>query len=80
MTQEELARMVGVNRSQISNWETGKDSPPGREMVHRLEQALGVADYDLLLTAGYHPLPWSALEIDEKAEVKIFFRRLTENS
>jgi transcriptional regulator with XRE-family HTH domain len=80
MTQEELAGLVGVNRSQVSNWETGKDSPPSREVVRRLEIALGVTDYDLLLNAGYHPLSWSELDIDQKAQVKVMLRQLTQES
>lgn len=80
MTQEELGRAIGVNRSQISNWETGKDHPPSRDTVLRLEAALGVADYDLLLNAGYHPLAWPDLEIDQQAEVKVFLRRLAGES
>lgn len=80
MTQEELARLVGVNRSQISNWETGKDHPPSRETVRRLENALGVADYDLLLNAGYHPLSWTDLGIDQQAQVKVMFRQLVQDT
>jgi transcriptional regulator with XRE-family HTH domain len=80
MTQEELAHIIGVSRSQISNWETGKDSPPAREVVRRMEAALGVTDYDLLLNAGYHPLPWPDLEIDQKAQVKVFLRQLTQTA
>lgn len=80
MTQEELANVVGVNRSQVSNWETAKDHPPSREVVQRLESALGVTDYDLLLTAGYHPLAWTDLDIDEKAQVKVMFRQLAQEN
>ena len=80
MTQEELATLVGVNRSQVSNWETGKDHPPSREIVRRLETALGVTDYDLLLNAGYHPLEWYGLEIDQKAQIKMMFRQLTQEN
>lgn len=80
MTQEEVGRIVGVNRSQISNWETGKDAPPSREMVRKLETALGVTDYDLMLNAGYHPLPWPDLGLDQQVQVKIFLRQLTESA
>lgn len=80
MTQEELARLVGVNRSQISNWETGKDAPPSRDLVRRLEAALGVSDYDLLLTAGYHPLSWTDLAIDQQAQIKVMLHQLADDT
>ncbi|NSW83578.1 MAG: helix-turn-helix transcriptional regulator [Syntrophothermus sp.] len=47
-TQEDLARMVGVERSTVANWERGSKQP-SLENVVRLSQALGVSLEALVL-------------------------------
>lgn len=46
LTQSEAARMIGVTRDTISNWETGKSSPNVR-MFQIIEKVYGVS-YDRL--------------------------------
>lgn len=48
LTQEELARMVGVERATLANWERGAKQP-GLENVVRLSQALGISLGELIL-------------------------------
>jgi transcriptional regulator with XRE-family HTH domain len=40
MTQEELARRVGVNRASIGNWESGRHFP--KRYLGKLEEVLGI--------------------------------------
>lgn len=47
-TQEDLARMVGVERTTVANWERGAKQPSLENLV-RLSQALGVSLEELVL-------------------------------
>jgi len=40
MSQEELARLVGVSRDTVSNWETGKHFP--KRYLGKIEAVLGI--------------------------------------
>jgi transcriptional regulator with XRE-family HTH domain len=50
MTQEELARRVGVNRASIGNWESGRHFP--KRYIGKLEEILGIT-----LAGGPLPQP-----------------------
>lgn len=47
MTQEELARQVGVSWVTVSRWERGEHEPP-LQMLRRIADALGVQPSELL--------------------------------
>ncbi len=53
---KELARLLGISRNTISNYETGKTEPSASELV-RLANALGCNIMDLLLQKGQPEAP-----------------------
>lgn len=50
ITQDELAKTLGVDRSTVAKWETGK-SMPRAEMLPKLAECLGCTVDDLLKKA-----------------------------
>lgn len=53
LTQDELARQVGVSRSAISELEAGRIAQPRASVFARLAKALGIPAAALLAAAGY---------------------------
>ena len=54
LSQGDLARMIGVDTSIISDWERAKRKrPPDRELVEALEEAMGIGDGRLLAAADF---------------------------
>ena len=48
MTQEELAKAVGVSKASISRWESGDISNMRRDRIQKLADALHVSPLELL--------------------------------
>lgn len=57
LTQEALAKVVGVEPSYIGHIERGRTKSPGRDVLVRLAEALGVPVEELLAAAGYLQAP-----------------------
>lgn len=51
MTQEELARKLGVSRTTVTMWETEKNTPPTR-MLPAIAEIMGCSVDELLFRAG----------------------------
>jgi transcriptional regulator with XRE-family HTH domain len=71
LTQEQLARTVGVTRSAVAQWETGRAGQVGDNLV-RIARALGTSAAYLLSgeqNAGAAPLP---LRGDEMALLRAY--------
>lgn len=49
-TQQQLADMIGVNRTTLTMWETGENMPPSKYLVP-LAEALGCTVDELLKSA-----------------------------
>lgn len=61
MSQQELARLIGVNQSFISKMESGEQTNPNAETLKRLAQALGcTTDYLVGMYEGDDPEPLPA--------------------
>jgi Zn-dependent peptidase ImmA (M78 family)/DNA-binding XRE family transcriptional regulator len=56
MKAAELAKLLGINRNTVSNYETGKTEPTASELV-RVANALGCSIMDLLLQKGQPEAP-----------------------
>lgn len=55
VSQTELARRLGVERSTIWRWETGKQRPENVDIVMRFAETLGVKVDEALAAAGLKP-------------------------
>jgi transcriptional regulator with XRE-family HTH domain len=78
LTQEQLARAVGVTRSAVAQWETGRAGQVGNNLV-RIARALGTSAAYLLSgdqDAGAAPLP---LRGDEMALLRAYRDCITED-
>jgi transcriptional regulator with XRE-family HTH domain len=53
LSQEELSRLVGVNKSYIAALEGGRIQLPAPAVVRRLAEALSTTTLDLLIASGY---------------------------
>lgn len=47
MTQDDLARKLGVSKYTISRWENGKGTPKNKVIQSILDIKIGRSDYDL---------------------------------
>lgn len=74
LSQRELARLSGLNHSEISRIEGGSRPTPSPESLSKLAPYLGVAHEDLMRRLGYLA-PNSRLNFDES-----IFRTLEENA
>jgi transcriptional regulator with XRE-family HTH domain len=89
LTQPQLAKTLGVSKSNVHYWEAGEYLPK-TNLLEPLARALHVSYEDLFALAGYsHPegLPeftpylrakYTALPDEALAEAEAFFRNLTE--
>jgi predicted transcriptional regulator len=55
LSQSELARAAGVEKSYVSALELGRIRMPANDILHSLARALGTTNADLLNAAGYLP-------------------------
>jgi len=77
MSQEELAGLVGVERSYIGHIETGRAKTPSQEVIRSLATALGASEAELLKLAGYPvgpvlpPLEYTSEDLLRQLEVRV---------
>jgi transcriptional regulator with XRE-family HTH domain len=71
LSQRQLARRIGTDRSYISSIERESVPPPGQPLVRRIAQALNISEVDLIMSAGHIPS-----ELNEQVQDNIYIRRL----
>ncbi|MBD7985311.1 helix-turn-helix transcriptional regulator [Sporosarcina sp. Sa2YVA2] len=49
-----LAELSGVSHPYLSQIETGKNTKPSNDVLHKLADPLGVSHFDLMVAAGYY--------------------------
>jgi len=71
LTQDELATAVGVSRSAVAQWESGRS---GQATLHlrRLADALGVQIDDLMRDGDQHAVETVAEAGDERALLRLY--------
>lgn len=67
MTQEDLAKAVGIKRSALSNYELGR-SEPDFEIFVRFSRVLGVDPLDLLREHETYPDYYRMMQVTEDEE------------
>lgn len=67
LTQKQLAEILGLNNSRISNWEQGANNPPA-DMIAKLCETLNVSASELLGVK----LATDELDIDEREIIKSY--------
>ena len=71
ISQEELAKAVGVSKSSICRWESGSISNMRRDRVYKLAEALKISPLDLLEdeTEGFHEKENTASRDNAKSRI-----------
>lgn len=71
ISQEELAKAVGVSKSSICRWESGNISNMRRDRIYKLAEALKISPLDLLKneTDGFHEKENTASREDAKSRI-----------
>lgn len=73
LSSRELSKRSGVSQAYISQIETGKNSKPSYDILHKLSQALNTPYLDLMLAAGYY----TDEEIRYRQEQEDYFNSMT---
>lgn len=73
LTQQQLAKALGVSPSLVSAWETGGSAAPSREMINAMARIMPVSVEEILSSLGYEVrlMPLS----EEEREILQHFRR-----